>query len=91
MAVGCWSVSQVVNIINRYRGSSAQMLIDGRPLISTFEGPDWAPKWAAVRDATGGICLIPNWSSLGPAGVGRRLDTIDGACKLFSLPLSRDF
>ncbi|KAK4145665.1 glycoside hydrolase [Dichotomopilus funicola] len=91
MAAGSWPVSQVVNIINRYRGSSAQMLIDGRPLVSTFEGPDWAPKWATVRDATGGIYLIPNWSSLGPAGVEGKLDMIDGAFSWHAWPKPGQF
>ena len=58
------------------------MMAEGKPLVSTFEGPGWADNWARVRDQTGGICLIPDWSSLGPHGVGQRLDCIDGACKL---------
>jgi glucan endo-1,3-alpha-glucosidase len=78
-------VSQVVDLINRYQGSSAQMMVDGRPLVSTFEGPDWASNWPTVRNETGGICLIPDWSSLGPHGVGQRLDLIDGACE--SIPV----
>ncbi|KAK4153837.1 glycoside hydrolase [Chaetomidium leptoderma] len=79
MAAGCWSVPQVVGVINRFKGSPAQMMVDGRPLVSTFEGPDWAPNWPVVRNETGDICLIPDWSSLGPHGVGQRLDLIDGA------------
>ncbi|KAL2129258.1 hypothetical protein VTI74DRAFT_8012 [Chaetomium olivicolor] len=79
MAAGCWPVSQVVDLIKRYRGSTAQTLVDGRPLVSTFEGPDWADNWPVVRDETGDIFLMPNWSSLGPYGVGQKLDLIDGA------------
>ena len=87
MAAGCWSVSQVVDLINRFKGSSAQVIVDGKPLVSTFEGPDWAAHWPEVRCQTGDICLIPDWSSLGPHGVGQNLDLIDGACKLTFFPL----
>jgi hypothetical protein len=82
MAAGCWSVPQVVDLINRFKESPAQVMVDGNPLVSTFEGPDWAAHWPAVRCETGDICLIPDWSSLGPYGVGEKLDLIDGACKL---------
>lgn len=69
------------DLINEFRHAPAQCTVeDGRALVSTFEGPDWADKWAAVREATeGGIYLVPDWSSLGPEGVRRRLDVIDGA------------
>lgn len=81
MACGEWSVDQVVNLINQYKNSSAQMAVDGKPFVSTFEGPGWADNWGAVRDQTGGIFLVPDWASLGPHGVGEKLDIIDGACK----------
>ena len=73
---------QVVALINRYKLSGAQMLVDGSPFVSTFEGPGWAENWPIVREETGGIFLIPDWTSLGPFGVGEKLDLIDGACKL---------
>lgn len=81
MAAGHWPVPYVVDLINRYKSSPAQVMVEGRPLVSTFEGPDWAANWPVVRGQTGDICLIPDWSSLGPHGVGQRLDLIDGACK----------
>lgn len=81
MACGSWLVEQVVYLINRYKQSSAQMMVEGRPLVSTFEGPDWADNWPQVREQTGDIFLIPDWSSLGPHGVGQKLGLIDGACK----------
>ncbi|KAK4449564.1 glycoside hydrolase [Podospora aff. communis PSN243] len=79
MAVGEWPVSQVVELINRYKSSKAQMLVDGDPFVSTFEGPAWADNWGTVRQETGGIFLVPDWSSIGPYGVGEKLDMIDGA------------
>lgn len=80
MAAGTWSLSQVVDLINRYKHSSAQMMVEGKPFVSTFEGPGWADYWPEVREQTGDIFLIPDWSSLGPHGVGQKLDLIDGAC-----------
>lgn len=81
MACGEWSVSQVVDLINRFRESSAQFIVDGRPLVSTFEGPGWAENWISVREQTDDIFLVPDWSSLGPYGISEKLDVIDGACK----------
>lgn len=81
MACGEWSVDQVVDLINTHKDSPAQMKVDGKPFVSTFEGPGWAENWREVRGRTGGIFLVPDWSSIGPHGVGEKLDIIDGACK----------
>jgi glucan endo-1,3-alpha-glucosidase len=78
---GKWDVSQVVDFVNDYKGESAQVLVDGKPLVQTFEGSAWSANWASVRDQTGGINLVPNWSSLGPYGIKDYLSVIDGACK----------
>ena len=92
MAAGCWSVSQVASLINRYYALPAQTMVDGKALVSTFEGADWAHNWLSVRDETPDICLVPNWSSLGPHGVAQNLDLIDGACKstycCFAVPVT---
>ncbi|KAL2022037.1 hypothetical protein VTK56DRAFT_6277 [Thermocarpiscus australiensis] len=74
-----WAVVQVVDLINRYKGSVAQMLVNGKPLVSTFEGPAWSDNWPEVRCRTGGIFLVPDWSSIGPYGIASKLDLIDGA------------
>lgn len=76
-----WTVQQVVDLVNRFKYSPAQCVVDGRPFVSTFEGPQWAENWPLVRQATGGIFLVPDWASLGPHGVAQKLDIIDGACK----------
>ena len=82
MAAEDWPVHYVTHLINLFKESKSQMMVDGRPLVSTFEGPRWAENWGIVRQETGGIFLIPDWSSLGPFGVGQKLDLIDGACML---------
>lgn len=84
MAAGEWSTEQVISLINTFKDSAVYCRVDGAPLVSTFEGPGWAENWGRVRDATGGIFLVPDWSSLGPHGVGEKLGLIDGACE-FSL------
>ena len=89
MAAGSWTVPQVVAFINRYKPSGAEMVVDGDPFVSTFEGPGWAENWPIVREETGGIFLIPDWSSLGPFGVGEKLDLIDGACMFLTFEQNR--
>lgn len=67
--------------INAYKGSRAQFMVDGKPFVSTFEGPGFAASWADVKAQTGPLYLVPDWTSLGPDGVAQHLDKIDGACK----------
>lgn len=89
MAAGEWPVEQVVACINEFKNSPAQCRVNGLPFVSTFEGPQWAENWPAVRQATGGIYFVPDWSSLGPHGVGEKLGLIDGACKSLDPQASR--
>lgn len=78
---GAWDINKVVRWINAYKGSTAQYKVNNVPFVSTFEGPTWADQWANVRSQTGGIYLVPDWSSLGPNGIAGQLGKIDGACK----------
>ncbi|CAJ2504633.1 Uu.00g120270.m01.CDS01 [Anthostomella pinea] len=79
MAASTWTVDQVVSYVNTYKGYGSQLKINDLPLVSTFEGPDWADNWASVRSSTGGIFLMPDWASLGAQGVADKLSLIDGA------------
>ncbi|KAF7543086.1 hypothetical protein G7Z17_g11025 [Cylindrodendrum hubeiense] len=74
-----WTVESVASYVNAYKDSSAQVLVDGKPMVSTFEGPGWSDNWATVREQTGGIFLVPDWSSLGPDGISGMSSVIDGA------------
>ncbi|KAI5798143.1 glycoside hydrolase [Pyronema domesticum] len=76
---GAWDINKVVRWINAYKGSTAQYKVNNVPFVSTFEGPTWADQWANVRSQTGGIYLVPDWSSLGPNGIAGQLGKIDGA------------
>lgn len=82
-AASTWDVAGVVARVNQFKDDASQFRIGGVPVVSTFEGTDWADNsgnWAAVRDQTGGIYLIPDWSSFGPDKIAEKLDVIDGAC-----------
>lgn len=81
MAAGEWKISQVISLINEFKALPAQYEVDGLPLVSTFEGAQWAGNWDSVRQVTGGIFLVPSWTSIGPHGVFDKLDVIDGACE----------
>ncbi|KAI5459642.1 glycoside hydrolase family 71 protein [Mariannaea sp. PMI_226] len=76
---GQWDVSQVVELVNDYKNDAAQVKVNGKPMVQTFEGHAWSSNWASVRSQTGGIFLVPNWSSLGPNGLADYLNDIDGA------------
>ncbi|KAI2777770.1 glycoside hydrolase family 71 protein [Daldinia loculata] len=79
MAASSWNTDQVIALVNQYKDAGSQLKVNGKPFVSTFEGPDWSDNWANVRSSTGDIFLVPDWSSLGAAGVGSKLDKIDGA------------
>ncbi|WDK22986.1 glycosyl hydrolase family 71 [Colletotrichum graminicola] len=61
---GPWPKNDVESFINRYAGSGAYFHYQGKPFVSTFEGPDQAEDWIDIKAATG-CFFIPDWSSLG--------------------------
>lgn len=83
MQTGSWDSPAVVDLINTFKDSGAQVRRDEKPLVSTFEGSAWADQWEGVRQQTGGIFLVPDWSSIGPNGLRDKLGVVDGACKCF--------
>ncbi|XXG95278.1 hypothetical protein Hte_001539 [Hypoxylon texense] len=91
MAASSWSVDQVVQLVNQYKDSGSQLKVNGKPFVSTFEGPAWADNWASVRSQTGDIFLVPDWSSLGAAGVGGKLTQIDGAFNWGAWPNANEY
>ncbi|KAF4471359.1 glycoside hydrolase family 71 [Fusarium albosuccineum] len=76
---GSWDAGAVADLINTFKDSGAQVKEADKPLVSTFEGTAWADNWAGVKESTGGIYLVPDWSSIGPDGVRGKLDIVDGA------------
>ncbi|KAG4436963.1 hypothetical protein IFR05_007533 [Cadophora sp. M221] len=71
-----WPQSDVTSLILQYRANGAYFQYNGKPFVSTFEGPDSAPQWAAIKSATN-CFFIPDWSSKG-AAVAMTLGNADG-------------
>lgn len=71
-----FSIDQVTDLINTYRGSSAQFLYNNKPLVSTFEGVNSANDWWTIKSNTN-CFLVPDWTS----GKGNQalFDVVDGA------------
>lgn len=57
-------MTDVINLINQYKGSSAHYYFSGQPFVSTFEGPERAKDWTTIKGSTG-CYFVPDWSSRG--------------------------
>lgn len=55
MAASSWNTDQVISLVNQYKDAGSQLKVNGKPFVSTFEGPDWSDNWANVRSSTGDI------------------------------------
>lgn len=73
---GPFEKSDVIAIIDKFKSSSAYYMYNGKPLVSTFEGPGNAADWKDIKSKTG-CFFIPSWSSLG-AKEALKLGTPDG-------------
>jgi hypothetical protein len=65
-AWGAWPESSVISLLQEYRPNGAYFHYNGKPLASTFEGPDNAGDWTEIKRQTG-CFFIPDWSSKGPS------------------------
>ncbi|KAK3950622.1 glycosyl hydrolase family 71-domain-containing protein [Pseudoneurospora amorphoporcata] len=82
-----WTVDYIANLTNSFKDEPAQFKIDGKPLVSTFEGVDFRESWREVRKKVeGDIVFVPDWSSVGPEGVRERVGDIDGAFSFDAWP-----
>ncbi|APA15443.1 hypothetical protein sscle_14g102130 [Sclerotinia sclerotiorum 1980 UF-70] len=61
---GAWPLQDVTALLMDYASDSAYYLYDGKPFVSTFEGPSSGSDWLAIKEDTG-CFFIPDWSSLG--------------------------
>jgi GH18 family chitinase len=59
-----WPLDEVRALIQRYGHDGAHFQYDGKPFVSTFEGPENADDWNTIKADTG-CFFIPDWSSLG--------------------------
>ncbi|KAL4894594.1 mutanase [Aspergillus ambiguus] len=86
---GPWPLDRVISLINTYKPRGAQFHYDGKPLVSTFEGPGNAGDWPSIKAATG-CMFIPCWTSMGPEGISRVLHTVDGAFSWDAWPVGAE-
>jgi hypothetical protein len=61
---GPWPREAVINLTNQGAASTMYWTYQGKPLVSTFEGPANADDWVEIKAETG-CFLIPDWSSVG--------------------------
>ncbi|KAK0100857.1 hypothetical protein ONS95_007304 [Cadophora gregata] len=54
----------VIKYINDYAGRPSYYRYNGKPFVSTFEGPDSAADWKTIKASTG-CHFVPDWSSKG--------------------------
>lgn len=73
---GAWPKDSVINYLSTYTGSPAYYKYNGKPLVSTFEGPENAADWVDIKNAVD-CFFIPDWSSLG-AKVALDKGQVDG-------------
>jgi hypothetical protein len=85
LSAGPWSSPQVIQKIKSFADSPAQFKVDGKPLVSTFEGVSSAGDWSAIKAAVP-IYFVPDWSSVGPGGFSQYLSDVDGACRFLPPP-----
>ena len=74
-----WATDDIVSLLNQYGGKGAYFKYEGKPFVSTFEGPSNSDvsQWSTIRQAvSGGIYFVPDWTSEGP---GYESQLYDGA------------
>ncbi|KAG4442833.1 hypothetical protein IFR05_001714 [Cadophora sp. M221] len=63
-ANGSFPPTTVIKYINDYASRPSYYRYNGRPFVSTFEGPDAAADWKNIKASTG-CHFVPDWSSKG--------------------------
>ncbi|KAJ5518742.1 Esterase SGNH hydrolase-type [Penicillium expansum] len=61
---GPWDQDVVIDMIQTYGASGAYFQHNGKPFVSTFEGPDSAKDWVTIKAKTN-CFFMPDWSSVG--------------------------
>ncbi|GJC92737.1 mutanase [Colletotrichum higginsianum] len=59
-----WSKQEVIDLCSQYCANGAYYHYNGKPFISTFEGPANAEDWHDIKSATS-CFFMPDWSSSG--------------------------
>ncbi|KAJ5951187.1 uncharacterized protein N7479_009600 [Penicillium vulpinum] len=61
---GPWDQEVVIDMIQKYGTTSAYFHHNGKPFVSTFEGPGNADDWVTIKAQTN-CFFVPDWSSVG--------------------------
>jgi hypothetical protein len=61
---GPWDKDVVTSMIQKYGSDSSYFQYNGRPFVSTFEGPGSADDWVTIKANTN-CFFMPDWSSVG--------------------------
>ncbi|KAF2716338.1 glycoside hydrolase family 71 protein [Polychaeton citri CBS 116435] len=73
-----WASSDIITILKAYGPNGAHYQVNGKPMVSTFEGTSNINDWNSIRSSVpGGIYFVPDWTSLGPNGFSSSI--VDGA------------
>ncbi|KAJ5759396.1 hypothetical protein N7520_006552 [Penicillium odoratum] len=62
---GTWPQDQIISYLQKYAPSSAYYNYKGKTFVSTFEGPESADDWVAIKNRTN-CFFVPDWSSVEP-------------------------
>lgn len=79
-----WTSGDIVNVLNSYGKNGAHFQVDGKPMVSTFEGTrnedinSWPGIRSSVSGTIGDIYFVPDWDSKGPNGFD--INLVDGVC-----------
>ncbi|GKT42730.1 mutanase Pc12g07500 [Colletotrichum spaethianum] len=78
---GPWKKQVVIEMLQKYSSSPAHFRHEGKPFVSTFEGPAQAEDWIDIKAQTG-CFFVPDWSS---DGAKRAMERAEGVADgLFS-------
>jgi hypothetical protein len=61
---GPWEAEAVTRLIRKFGKLPAYYKYQGKPFVSTFEGPSSSNDWIRIKKDTG-CFFMPDWSSLG--------------------------
>lgn len=83
---GAWPKADVIEYLQKYGANSAHYTYNGKPFVSTFEGPGSAEDWVDIKAQTG-CFFVPDWSSLGAKEAMSKADGVaDGLFSWASWP-----
>jgi glucan endo-1,3-alpha-glucosidase len=75
-----WNIDDVKSTLQLYANNPAYFRYNDQAYVSTFEGTGNIGDWASIKASVpGGVFFVPDWTSLGPAGIQAHFDIIDGA------------